>query len=107
MVNQGDIIYVDFDPQSGHEQKGRRPALVVSNNTFNRFSSMYMVCPITRTDKKHIFHILLDDRTKTKGVILYDQARILDVKARNYEFVERIPHDILDKAKNLLISFIE
>ena len=107
MVSQGDIIMVDLDPQAGHEQKGRRPALVVSNNSFNRYSSMYMICPITTTNKKHAFHILLDDRTNTRGVILCDQARVLDIKARNYEFIERLPRDILEKAKNLLIGFIE
>ena len=68
---------------------------------------MYMVCPITNIDKKHAFHISLDDKTTTSGVILCDQARVLDIKARDYEFIERIPQDILDKAKNLLISFIE
>ena len=46
VFEQGDIVYLDFDPQAGHEQRGRRPALVVSNNTFNRFSSLTMVCPI-------------------------------------------------------------
>ena len=107
MVNQGTIIRLDLDPQAGHEQKGRRPALVISNNSFNRYSNMYMVCPITHTDKKHAFHIPLDNRTKTKGVILCDQARILDIKARNYEFTEYLPIDILDKAINLLISFID
>ncbi len=50
VFEQGDIVYLDFDPQSGHEQKGRRPALVVSNNLFNRVSSLTMVCPITHTD---------------------------------------------------------
>jgi len=107
MVNQGDIIWVDFDPQAGHEQKGRRPALVISNDFFNSFSAMYMLCPITKTDKSHPFHIPLDDKTKTNGVILLDQARVFDVKARNFEFIERLPQDILDKAKNLLIGFIE
>ena len=107
MVSQGDIIRLDLDPQAGFEQKGRRPALVISNNLFNRYSSMYMVCPITNTDKKHAFHIPLDDKTKTSGVILCDQARILDIKARNFEFVERLPQDILERAKNLLIGFIE
>ena len=107
MVSQGDIIWLDLDPQAGREQKGRRPALVISNNLFNRYSSMYMVCPITNIDKKHAFHISLDDKTTTSGVILCDQARVLDIKARDYEFIERIPQDILDKAKNLLISFIE
>ena len=66
-----------------------------------------MICPITNTDKKHAFHIALDDRTKTNGVILCDQARILDIKARNYEFIECLPQDILDTAKTLLISFID
>ena len=107
MVSQGDIIRLDLEPQAGLEQKGRRPALIISNNSFNRYSSMYMVCPITSIDKKHAFHIPLDDRTKTSGVILCDQARILDIKARNFEFIERLPQDILERAKNLLIGFIE
>ena len=68
---------------------------------------MYMICPITLTDKKHAFHMSMDDRISTKGVILCDQARILDINARKYEYIERLPQDILDKAKNLLISFIE
>ena len=107
MVNQGDIVILDFNPQAGHEQRGRRPAVVVSNNSFNKYSSMYMVCPITSTDKKHAFHIQLDDRTNTTGVILCDQARILVINARNYEFIERLPHDLLERVKNLLISFLD
>ena len=51
MVRQGYLIWVDFDPQIGYEQKGRRPALVISNETFNNFSKMAIVCPITNTDK--------------------------------------------------------
>lgn len=70
IFEQGDIIYMDFDPQSGHEQKGRRLALVVSNNLFNRISSLTMVCPITHTDRGHPLHVRLDSRTKTDGVIL-------------------------------------
>ena len=49
VFEQGDIVYLDFDPQAGHEQRGRRPALVVSNNLFNRVNSLTMVCPITHT----------------------------------------------------------
>ena len=49
IFEQGDIVYLDFDPQAGHEQKDRRPALVISNNLFNRVSSLTMVCPITHT----------------------------------------------------------
>ena len=107
MVSQGDIVWVNFDPQAGHEQTGRRPALVISNDFFNRHSAMYMLCPITKTDKSFPFHIPLDDRTKTVGVILCDQARVFDIKARNFEFIEKSPQDILEKVKELVIGFIE
>lgn len=104
---QGDIIYLDFDPQSGHEQKGRRPALVVSNNLFNRFSSLNMVCPITHTDRRHPFHIRLRGTDRIDGVILCDQARMLDVTARNAAFVEKAPDDLVAEAVDLIIGFIE
>jgi len=107
MVKQGDIIWLDFDPQIGHEQKGRRPALVISNKTFNNFSSLAIVCPITSTNKNHPFHVKLDKRTKTKGVILSDQSRTLDIKARNYEFIERIPDNILFEVIDIICGFIE
>ena len=107
MVKQGAIIWLDFDPQIGHEQKGRRPALVVSNETFNRFSNLAVVSPITNTDKSFPFHVKLDERTKTTGVILSDQARTLDIKARNYEFIENVPDDILSEVIDIISGFIE
>ena len=107
MVEQGDIIWLDFDPQIGHEQRGRRPALVVSNKTFNDFSNLAIVCPITNTNKKHPFHIKLDKSTKTTGVILSDQARTLDINARNYEFIEKASTDILWEVIDIISSFIE
>ena len=110
MVNvfeQGDIVYLDFDPQAGHEQKGRRPALLVSNNLFNRVSSLTMVCPITHTDRNHPFHVRLDERTKTDGVILCDQARMLDLQSRNASFEEKAPDDIVADAVDLIIGFVE
>ncbi|GHU24800.1 mRNA-degrading endonuclease [Spirochaetia bacterium] len=107
MVNQGYIIWLDFDPQIGHEQRGRRPALVVSNNTFNNFSNLTIVCPITNTDKSYPFHIKLDERTKTTGVILCDQTRTLDINARNYTFIEKIPDDILFDVVDIINGFIE
>jgi mRNA interferase MazF len=107
MVKQGDIIWLDFNPQTGHEQKGRRPALVVSNETFNDFSNLAIVCPITNTNKAHPFHAALDNRTKTTGVVLCDQARTLDIQARKCEFIERIPQDILPGDLDILAGFIE
>lgn len=107
IFQQGDIIYLDFDPQSGHEQRGRRPALVLSNNVYNRFNNLLMVCPITNTDRGLPFHVPLDSRTKTTGVIMCDQARTLDVAARKGSFWEKAPEDLVAEAVDLVISFIE
>ena len=106
-VKQGDIIWLDFDPQTGYEQKGRRPAIVVSNESFNNFSKMAIVCPITNKNKDHPFHIKLDERTNTTGVILCDQVRTLDITARNYEFIESLPADILCCVSDIIYGFIE
>ena len=107
MVKQGDIIWLDFSPQAGHEQKGWRPALVLSNDSLNRFSKFTLACPITNTDKGHPFHVKLDNRTKSTGVILCDQARMSDIKARRYEYIERVPDDILLEVLDILNGFIE
>jgi mRNA interferase MazF len=107
MVKQGYIIWLDFDPQTGHEQKGRRPALVVSNETFNKFSNLAIVCPITNTKKDYPFHVKLDNRTKTTGVVLCDQTRTLDINARNFEFIEKIPDEILLDIIDIISGFIE
>ena len=104
IFEQGDIVYLDFDPQAGHEQKDRRPALVISNNLFNRVSSLTMVCPITHTDRGHL---RLDERTRTDGVILCDQARMLDLNSRHASFVERAPEDISSEAVDMVIGFLE
>jgi mRNA interferase MazF len=104
--NQGDIVVMDFDPQSGHEQRGRRPAIVLSNDVLNHHSDLALVCPITNTIKNHPFHIKLDDRTNTTGVILCDQAKMLDVHARNIQFKEKCPEDLWTEAKQLIISFL-
>ncbi len=107
MVNQGDIIKVNFNPQRGHEQAGYRPALVVSNNVFNEKTNLTMVCPITNTDNKFPLHIPLDKRTKTTGVVLCEHIRTLDLNAREYKFVESIPEDILQQVCDVLIAEIE
>lgn len=106
VFEQGDIVYLDFDPQAGHEQKGRRPALVVSNDLFNRVSSLTMVCPITHTDRGHPFHVRLDERTKTDGVIMCDQARMLDLSSRHASYEEKAPADLVAEAVDLIMGFM-
>ena len=107
MVKQGNIILVDFDPQSGHEQRGRRPALVISNELFNKYSEMAIVCPITNTDKNHPLHVKLNEKTKTTGVILCDQLKTMDIKVRNFKFLEDIPEDILEDVLDIVFSLME
>ena len=104
---QGDIVFLEFDPQAGHEQKGRRPAFVVSNNTFNQLTKIAIVCPITNTNKGFPLHVTLDERTKTTGVVMCEQAKSLDVTARNASFVEKAPKDILEEVIDILIGFVE
>ena len=107
MVNQGSIILLDFDPQLGHELKGRRPALVISNDLFNKYSEMAILCPITNTDKNHPLHVKLNDKTKTNGVILCDQVKTMDIKVRNFKYLESIPDDVLENVLDIVFSLIE
>ena len=105
--NKGDIIYLDFDPQLGHEQKGRRPAIVVSNNLYNLICNLTFVCPITSTDKKHPFHVPLNSETKTHGVILCEHLKALDLSKRNAKFEELAPSEIVDEVTDTINSFVE
>jgi len=108
MVKQGDIVWLNFHPQAGHEQDDRRPALVISNTNFSRFfKTAAMVCPITRTDKQHPFHVRLDDRTQTSGVVLCDHAKMVDMQARDCEFIEKAPKDIVAEVVDTVYGFIE
>jgi mRNA interferase MazF len=105
---QGDIIKMDFAPTKGHEQQGHRPAVVVSNASFNNFArGVALVCPVTNTDRNIAIHIKLDDRTATTGVIMTDQVKALDLAARNAKFVEKIPNDILSEICDIISGFTE
>jgi mRNA interferase MazF len=106
MVRQGYIIWLDFDPQAGYEQIGRRPALVISKDVFSKFSNYAIVCPISNTNKNLAFHVKLDGRTKTTGTILCDQVKSLDISARNYKFIETVPEDIVINVITTVISFM-
>ena len=78
---QGDIIKIDFNPTKGHEQQGRRPAVVVSNASYNKFArGVAIVCPITNTNKGIPLQPELDYRTLTTGVIMTDQVKALDLR---------------------------
>ena len=107
MVKQGDIIKVSFNTNSGHEQQGFRPAIVISNDEFNKRTKLAVVCPITNTDNKFPLHVPLDSRTKTTGVILCEHLRTLDFNARKCKTVEKVPADILMKVTDIVTAEIE
>jgi len=103
---QGDIVFMNFSPQAGHEQGGRRPALIVSNDGYNHFTGLAIVCPITNTDNKFPMHVPLEEKTSTSGVILCEHVKSLDLSARNAEFIEKLPDDLLaDVMERILLSF--
>jgi len=104
---QGDVIYMNFDPRIGHEQRGRRPGLIISNEEYHKRTSMAMVCPITSTISGFPMHVALDDRTTTRGEIMCEQVKSLDLIARRAEYEEFVPDDILDEVIDLICSFIE
>ena len=104
---QGDIVIIDFTPQTGHEQMGTRPGLVVSSHFFNNVTNMIIVCPITNTIKPFPLHVPLDGRTKTTGVVLCEQLKSLDYLARHAILKEKAPEDILQACLERIHMCIE
>jgi mRNA interferase MazF len=91
-----DFITLTFDPQSGHEQKGRRPALVVSNNLFNKATGLAIVCPITNTDRKIPFHLAVSASSSLTGFVMVEQVKSVDFNTRKAKFDEKASKDLID-----------
>lgn len=103
---KGDFITVTFDPQSGHEQKGRMPAIVVSNYLFAKSTGLAIVCPITIKDRQFPFHVKIPGGLKIKGFIMVEQVKSIDYNSRKINFVETAPNEILNKALSILDAII-
>ncbi len=103
---QGDIIAITFDPQSGHEQKGRRPAYVVSKDLFNRSTGMAIVCPITNTDRAFPFHVPIPKESKLKGFIMVEQVKSVDFHSRKAKRIERGDDELLSNVLSILDACI-
>lgn len=99
---QGDFVVVTFDPQVGHEQKGRRPALVISKTEFNRRTGLAFLCPITNTFRGFPFHVAVPAGSKLTGLIMVEQTRSLDYASRKVKFVETAPRATLEEVLSLL-----
>lgn len=94
--DRGDLIWLDFSPQAGHEQAGRRPALVLSPKAYNRKTELAVVCPITSQIKGYPFEVAVPPGYRISGVILCDQARSLDWRARRAAPFGRVPTQTLE-----------
>ncbi len=105
---RGDVIWIDMAPQAGHEQAGRRPALVLSPAAYNGKTGLAILCPITNQTKRYPFEVALPADVRATGVVLADQVRNLDWRARNASLHSRVPpetvEDVLAKLGTLLGS---
>ncbi len=103
---KGDLVTVTFDPQSGHEQKGRRPALVISNDLFNQRTGLAIVCPITNRQRNVPFHVALPQQSGVTGFVMVEQVKSMDFRARQIGFLEKAPEALLNETLSLLDACI-
>ncbi|PKO12892.1 MAG: mRNA-degrading endonuclease [Chloroflexi bacterium HGW-Chloroflexi-10] len=103
---RGDIVRITFNPQAGHEQAGRRPALVLSPQAYNSRVGLAILCPITSQIKGYPFEVLIPQGLSIPGVILSDQVKSLDWRARQVEFVGELPMEPLAEVLKKLNTLI-
>ena len=98
MPQRGDAIWIELNPQAGHEQAGRRPALVLSPAAYNGKVGLAVLCPITNQIKGYPFEVLIPDGLKIKGAILSDQVKNLDWKVRQAKLICKLPAATVEEA---------
>lgn len=103
---QGDIVTLNFNPQSGHEQKGRRPAIIISNKIFNQHLGLAFACPITNTKRDFPFHIQIYSENIT-GYIMAEQMKSIDYNSRNIKFIEKANQKTINKILGIIDSIIQ
>ena len=104
---RGDLIWVDFNPQTGHEQAGRRPALVLTAERFNAATGMLFACPVTSRVKGYPLEYPLPDGLKISGVLLVHQCRMLDWRVRRAEMIEATPAEVVETVRGMLTTLLE
>jgi mRNA interferase MazF len=104
--DRGDVVWITMDPQAGHEQSGRRPAVVLSPASYNGKIGLAILCPITGQVKGYPFEVAVPDGLPVHGVILADQAKSLDWRARNAEFACQLPPESVLEVLQRLATLI-
>jgi mRNA interferase MazF len=103
---RGDIIWVNFSPHSGHEQGGRRPAIVISPYKYNFHAKLALVCPITSQVKGYPFEVKIPEGFKVGGVILSDHLKSIDWASRNGELIFKIPESIIAEVEKKILAIL-
>lgn len=104
--HRGDITWLDFSPQTGHEQAGKRPAVCISPEEYNKKVGLAIFCPITSQIKGYPFEVIMPDNCPVKGVILSDQVKNLDWRERRAEFICKLSEDKLSEVLCKLMTLI-
>lgn len=100
--DRGDVVWLNFDPQAGHEQAGRRPALVISPAAYNGKVGLAILCPITTQAKGYPFEVKIPDGLLAKGVVLSDQVKNLDWRIRQAEWFCTLPEATIQQVQKRL-----
>lgn len=103
--DQGDVVWLSLDPTKGREQKGRRPAIVLTKKEYNRATGCFLMCPLTTKRKGYMTEVLCEVDGKT-AVILSDQIRCVDFTLRKAEYITTVPSEILSEVKAKIRALI-
>jgi len=104
--NRGDLVWLNFEPQSGHEQAGRRPALVLSPSSYNSKVGLAILCPVTSKIKGYPFEVSLPPKISVSGVVLSDQVKNLDWKSRDVEFICKLDSQSVEEVLQRLHTLL-
>jgi mRNA interferase MazF len=103
---RGDAIWIDFDPQVGHEQSGHRPAIVLSPENYNKRVGLLLVCPVTTQRKGYTFEVVIPAGLKISGVILADQVKSLDWRERRATLIQALPEALIEEVLGKLEALL-
>jgi mRNA interferase MazF len=104
---RGEVIWLQFNPQAGHEQAGHRPAAVISPSSYNRRVGLALCCPITSQVKGYPFEVLLPKGLGVEGAILADQIKSLDWRVRKARRIGRLPADVLQETVGKILALVD
>lgn len=106
MPDAGDVVWVDFSPQAGHEQAGRQPAVVLSPKIYNEKAGLAVLCPVTSQAKGYPFEVAIPPGGPARGVILADQLKSVDWRQRQVERFAKLPASVLETVRHRIAALL-